>query len=190
MMNIKRTYLTYVTFIALLLVNPKTLIELVINKAHANNRVESSQPLNSSKTREAQLIKSSKLYKKANNQSEVIETILANEPVAVHHRQRAWYFVVTEQKLTGWLSMLNVRFNGVAKRTGELGVANFFGSLSKNSLPTQSTGIRGFDEADLKNAKADFNALALVNAVEVSTAQVQKFALQGQLKTKTKIEVK
>jgi len=187
MINFKSTYLT---FMALLLVNSMTLSLLIVNKAHANNKNESSQPLHSSKTRDAQLVKSSKLYKKANNQSEVIETILANEPVIVHHRQRAWYFVATEQKLTGWLSMLNVRFNGVAKRTGELGVASAFGSLTKNTLPTQSTGIRGFDEADLKKAKADFKELALVNAFQITPSQVKEFALQGQLKTNTNIEVK
>ena len=186
MMNLNKNSLT---FVALLLVSSMILSLLVANKADANNKSESSQVIQPNKARDAQLIKSSKLYKKSNNQSEVIETILANEAVVVHHRQRAWYFVATEQKLTGWLSMLNVRFNGVAKRTGELGVANAFGSLTK-TLPTQSTGIRGFDEADLKKAKANFKELAIVNAFHVSAAQVKEFALQGQLKTNTKIEVK
>ena len=86
--------------------------------------------------------------------------------------------------------MLNVRFNGVAKRTGELGVASAFNSMSKNTLPTQSTGIRGFDEADLKKAKADFKQLAIVDAFQVSAAQASEFARQGQLNVNTNIEVK
>ncbi len=181
---------TYLVFITLFLVNSTLLNLSVINKANANNQSELAKPVQPSKTREAQLIKNSKLYQQANNQSEVIETILANKPVVVHQRQQAWYFVATEQKLTGWLSMLNVRFNGVAKRTGELGVASAFGSLSKNTLPTQSTGIRGFDESDLKKAKANFEQLAIANAFQIPLSQVKEFAQQGQLKTNAKVEVK
>jgi len=186
MMSFKSIYISFI----LLLAYSMTLNLFVVNKIHANSIKEPNQGLQSNKTREAQLIKSSQLFKKANNQSEIIKIVSANEPVVVHHRQKAWYFVATEQKLTGWLSMLNVRFNGVAKRTGELGFTDAFGSLSKNTLPTQSTGIRGFDEAELQKAKANFEQLALVNAIQISAAQVKEFAIQGQLKTKTKIEVK
>ena len=187
MINLKNTYLIHVT---LLLITSVSANLLVFNEANANNKSESVQSSNSRETRDAQLIKSSKLHQQADNKSEVIDTVLANKAVVVHKRQRAWYFVATEQKVTGWLSMLNVRFNGVAKRTGELGVASAFNSLSKNTLPTQSTGIRGFDEADLKKAKADFNQLAIVNAYQISSSQVEAFARQGQLKTNKEVKVK
>lgn len=185
MVNFKNNYsLLLFLFISTLMV----INLLVINKVNASDTNKNQQ--HSQQTRDAQLIKKSKLYQQANNQSNVIETISAGVPVVVHNRERSWYFVATEQKLTGWLSMLNVRFSGVAKRTSKLGVASAFNSLSKNTLPTQSTGIRGFDEADLKRAKADFKQLALVNAFQISPSQVKAFARQGQLKTNKKIEVK
>ena len=181
----------YTIFIVLLLIGTAGINLLVVNKVIAANKSEQVQPSHQvNETRAAQLVKNSKLYQHADNQSAAIETILANKLVTVHHRQRAWYFVATEHKLTGWLNMLNVRFNGVAKRTGELGIASAFGSLSNNTLPTQSTGIRGFDEEDLKKAKADFQQLSLINAFQIPPSQVEEFARQGQLMTKINIEVK
>lgn len=81
-------------------------------------------------------------------------------------------------------------FSGVAKRTGKLGVASTFGSLSKNALPTQSTGIRGGDEADLKKAQANLEQLAIVNTYQIPLPEAQEFAQQGKLKTNKNIEVK
>jgi len=173
---------------ALTLIGVMTTCLLVANYANANDEDEVKQSIQ--QTRDAQLIKDSKLYQEANYRSEVVETMVAQEPVVVHRRERAWYFVATEQKITGWLSMLNVRFNGLAKRKGELGIRSALGSLGKNTLPTQSTGIRGFDETDLKKAKADLKQLAIVNTFQVSTSQAEAFARQGQLKTNSNIEVK
>ena len=185
MMNIKNTYRL---FLLLFIMSFMVINLLIVNQVKAGSISDAEKQ--SSKTRAALLVKKSKLYQQANNQSDVIETISTGKPVVVHRRQRAWYFVATEQKLTGWLSMLNVRFSGVAKRTGELGVASAFNSISNNTLPTQSTGIRGFDEADLKKAKADFKQLAIVDAFQISAAQASEFARQGQLNVNKNIEVK
>ena len=190
MMNIKNTYRL---FLLLFIMSFMVINLLIVNQVKAgsiSDAEKQSSKTQSSKTRAALLVKKSKLYQQANNQSDVIETISTGKPVVVHRRQRAWYFVATEQKLTGWLSMLNVRFSGVTKRTGELGVASAFNSISNNTLPTQSTGIRGFDEADLKKAKADFKQLAIVDAFQISAAQASEFARQGQLNVNKNIEVK
>jgi hypothetical protein len=185
MVNLKSSRLTF----WLLLITASSVINLLlVNTLNANNIGDKvKQP---KQTRTAQVIKMSNIFQQADNQSKVIETISEQEPVVVHRRQKAWYFVATKQKLTGWLSMLNVRFSGVAKRTGEFGVSSALSSLGKNALPTESTGIRGFDEADLQKAKANFEQLALVNTFQVSLNQAGEFAQQGQLKTNSTIEVK
>lgn len=187
MINHKNIYKTLIGALltALLIAHPQ-----IISQTKANNLVKPTHLAKSNKVRTAQLIKNSELFQQADNQSKVVKTVLANESIVVHKRQRAWYFVATEQKLTGWLSMLNIRFNGVAKRTGELGISSAFGSLSKNTLPTQSTGIRGFDEADLKKATADLKQLAIVNSYQIPLVQAEEFARQGQLKANMNIEVK
>ena len=133
------------------------------------------------------LVKDSALFQQPNNQSEIISTILADKTVTIKERKLAWYRTITERQLTGWISMLNIRFNGVEKRDGDLGIASVVSSVINDTLPTQSTGIRGFDEADLKKAQANFDQLAIVNSYGVSKQSAQKFAQQGNLHINTTI---
>lgn len=123
------------------------------------------------------------LHKQPKYQSDVLTQLLANENVNVARRHRAWYQVLTAQQQRGWVKMLNVRFVGVMKRQGELGVKSVFDSLTKQVTPTASTGIRGFDEEALKTAKADLEQLDLLASYQGNAKRAKDFARAGKIKS-------
>ena len=148
--------------------------------------------------RSGKLVKQSNLFKHADQQSEVISVLKAQGNIKVKSRQRAWYFISSKKSsensstdpainkkgympLYGWVSMLNVRFLVQAKRKGELGLSKAFSSMSKSSLPTVSTGVRGFDEDDLKKSQADLKQIELLHAFSVSKKSAKAFAQAGNL---------
>ncbi len=136
------------------------------------------------------LINDSPLYLSPQYKSDVIQQLGKDEPLSIYQRQRAWYYVLTQDQQNGWVKMLNVRFFGASKRAGELGVKNVFDSvLSRQVSPTASTGIRGFDEADLKAAKADLAQLAVLSSYQLTAEQAKKFAASGQLKVNKSVRV-
>jgi len=146
------------------------------------------------KIRMGQVIKKTTLLKQPSYQSESAGSVAAKENINIQKRKSAWYLISTDKivqkgQVSGWVSMLNVRFIATAKREGELGVASLFSSATNDSLPTVSTGVRGFDENDLKNAKADLKQLILLNTYAVSTGAAARFAQQGKLQA-NKIKVK
>ncbi len=154
------------------------------NDAFADNL--SSQGQNAERI--GQLIKQTNLLKLPEHQSDVIGSAKADKDISIKTRQRAWYYISSglvpeSEQLSGWVSMLSVRFTGSAKREGDLGINSLFSSATKGSLPTVSTGVRGFDEADLKNAKANISQLALLDGYSVSSGIAARFAKQGKLKS-------
>jgi len=155
-------------------------------------------PETANKVRLGHVIKKTNLLKQPSYQSDVSGSVTANESININSRKRAWYFISTKtvpqispqaEHLSGWVSMLNVRFIATAKREGELGVESLFSRVTNDSLPTVSTGVRGFDENDLKNSKADLKQLLLLNTYIVSTGAAARFAQQGKLQA-NKIKVK
>jgi hypothetical protein len=140
-----------------------------------------------------QLVRHTNLLKNAEAKSEVITVLKAEENITIKYRQRAWYFISPTNKLdislnnstnkqfanvplSGWVNMLNVRFLAQAKREGELGFSAAFSSMSKGTLPTVSTGVRGFDDNDLQNSQADFNQVERLHKYKVSKESAVKFA--------------
>ena len=53
--------------------------------------------------------------------------------------------------------------------------------MSKGSLPTVSTGVRGFDDDDLEKSRADFEQVARLNSFAVSKELAKQFAQSGKL---------
>ena len=115
------------------------------------------------------------------NQGKTLAVLKVDESIIVLNRERAWYQVSTEKNLLGWLNMLNVRLVNAAKREGEVGFSALLGSATKNTDPTVSTGIRGFDDEDIKQAKADMKQVELLNNYVVSIPTATNFAQAGLL---------
>ena len=164
----------------------------ILNTSFAVEPKLSSQK--SIQARSGQVIRNSNLLNRPSFQSDIITRVKADEVIGINSRTRAWYFISTakipnDKQLSGWISMLNIRFIAGAKREGELGVKSLFSNINNDSLPTISTGVRGFDEDELKNAKADLNQLALLKTYAVSRDTAMRFAQQAKLQSnKTKVK--
>lgn len=135
------------------------------------------------------VVNQSDLHKAPKYKSAVIANLAVDDAVSVKQRSRAWYQISTETQTDGWVKMLNIRFVGVLKRQGELGVQDLFDSVvTRQVSTTQSTGIRGFDEEDLKNAKADLTQLAILSSYNVSSENAAAFAHQGKLRVNKSVD--
>lgn len=142
-----------------------------------------------SSSRIASTVKNTQVLKLPKFQSDVVASLNKDQQVNITLRQRAWYFIsvgnearqVEPTSTSGWVNMLSVRFLSTPKREGDLGIGALYQSVSKDSLPTVSTGVRGFDEQKLKQAKADFTQLTLLKQYQVSKEQALNFAKQGQI---------
>ena len=146
---------------------------------------------NEKNLQQAKVVSNSALYKLPQYKSPVITELTTDKTIHVFQRKRAWYQVKTDNDLNGWIKMLNVRFIGVLKREGELGVKDMFDSvITRQTKPTTSTGIRGFDEEDLQKAKADLQQLALLNSYQISADKAQSFAVKGKLKRNDAVNAK
>lgn len=134
--------------------------------------------------KKGKVVMPSNLFNAPQHNSQIIGEISKDDDITIYKRQRAWYNILTRQQLNGWVKMLNVKFIGSAKREGEIGVKDVFTSvISKNISPTASTGVRGFDEDDLKNAKADLKQLSLLLSFQTTALSAVDFAQKGHLKT-------
>jgi hypothetical protein len=150
--------------------------------------------------RNAQLVQNAKVLKQASPKGKVITILAKNEKIIVKSRERAWYFISqgemaidqagTEPSVvsapnnnivSGWVSMLSVRFLAQAKRGGETGLGSLLKSEDNDVLPTVSTGVRGFDDSDLKKSHADFSQIKLLDKYSQSKESALSFAKKGKL---------
>ena len=132
--------------------------------------------------RAAQLVHDSPLTKSPQANASKVKMLKKDQQILVKKRQRAWYQVLTEDKASGWLKMLDVRFIAQAKREGEFGVKKAWNSLTTGRTEaTASTGIRGFDEEDLKKAVAAPDQVALLTQFSSSKEKARAFAQKARL---------
>ena len=129
------------------------------------------------------LVFKSHVFEEPKLQSKSIKILNANEAIKVHRRQRAWYNISSNDELLGWVKMLNIRFAGVMRRESEIGVLSLLSSTRSSNLPTVSTGVRGFDEEDLKKAKANIKQIEILNSYVVQPENLLDFIREGRLFT-------
>jgi hypothetical protein len=174
---------------------PTAMLILTISTLNISFAFEKKLALQTpSKVRLGEIIKDTHLLKQPHYQSDTLVLVKAEENININSRKSAWYFISTMSNQTtetfsGWVSMLNVRFVSAPKREGELGVQSLFSSVINDSLPTVSTGVRGFDEDKLKNTKPDISQLSLLESYAVSSDTAVAFAHLANL-TSNKMKVK
>jgi len=131
----------------------------------------------------AQLVKDTHLLKAPKAKAEKLASMDKNQKVTIQQRQRAWYQVLTEDKSTGWLKMLEVRFLEFTKKEGQSGLKKLWNSVTAGKTDTTvSTGVRGFDEEDLKKATAAPKQVEQLASYSVDKKQAKAFAKQGGIK--------
>lgn len=134
----------------------------------------------------AQVVQETQLVQTPAHDATALETLQKDQTITVKKRQQAWYQIHTDNDINGWVKMLSVRFLAAPKRDSETGLGSLWNSItSGKSDSTVSSGIRGFDEQDLRNAKANKDQVVLLATYRHTKEQAQAFARQGQLISNT-----
>jgi hypothetical protein len=138
----------------------------------------------------AKMVRKSNLHEQPKPTSAVKSTLSAESNIQITKRHRAWYNIKSSTSMEGWVKMLNVRFIDGVKREGQIGVEGVFENMvTRQLLPTASTGVRGFDEAALKKATANKEEVKKLHNLKVDREQVNHFASEVSLVTNNSVEI-
>jgi hypothetical protein len=115
--------------------------------------------------------------------------IAANQPATILARRGAWANVEVGGK-TGWVRVLNLRLEpaagspGGARPTGASG--NPLSMLQTGSSGrTVTTGVKGMDEEDIRNATPDYAAVEQLGTLAESAEDARANAVKSNLKENT-----
>jgi hypothetical protein len=119
-----------------------------------------------------------------------IATVPEKTVVEIVTRQGGWMKVKTaDAKQQGWIRMLSVRLGSPDQKPqggGSLLSALSIGSRPKPSTTsTVTTGVRGFSEEDLANAKPNAAELEKMKGFAASAEEATQLAQSGKLAAKT-----
>ena len=130
----------------------------------------------------ATLVVDSELKSQPGFQAKSLKSLKAGESVNINKRERGWYQVETDSQQTGWVTLLQVKLAPVEQTNSNNGQSRVVSLRSGHSQITATTGVRGIGEADIANAKADFEAVESAKKYKVSTKNAKKFAASIPLK--------
>lgn len=109
--------------------------------------------------------------------------VTANQPVTILERRGAWASVESNGA-RGWVRLLNLRLEAGAARPG--GARPGMASLRTGSSGrTATTGIKGMDEEDVRNATPDYQELELLGTLAVTADDARATAQKAALKENT-----
>ncbi|WP_168204282.1 SH3 domain-containing protein [Aliikangiella coralliicola] len=133
----------------------------------------------------ATLVVDSTLKDSPGFQAKNLFTVKKGQSVEIKKRQGGWYQVQLPNKKAGWLTMLQVKFQRVTPSKKKGSKYSEISLRRGGSNITATTGVRGIGEADIKNAKADFNALEIAKRFKVSEKEAKSFAGKIPLKSQS-----
>lgn len=117
--------------------------------------------------------------------AETVVTLPEKTKVEIASRQGAWMLIKTADAREGWIRMLSVRLgspDGKQQSGGNLlsalGIAN---RPRPATTSTVTTGVRGFSEEDLANAKPNAAEVEKMKSFSATTAQAATLAESGML---------
>jgi hypothetical protein len=112
-------------------------------------------------------------------------TLPEKTTVEIVTRQGAWMQIKTADVKQGWIRMLSVRLGSPDQKANS--GANLLSALGIGSRPrpattaTVTTGVRGFSEEDLANAKPNAAEVEKMKSFAATPAQAAKLAESGKL---------
>ena len=113
--------------------------------------------------------------------AKAVGALSQGDKVQILDRQRGWY-QIKSAKGQGWVRMLSVRRGEARKRSFDpRGVLDLASGRSGTGQVVATTGIRGLDEEDLKEAKYSESEVKKVESFTVSQEQVRRFVVAGNL---------
>lgn len=115
--------------------------------------------------------------------AKALGTLKPGDPVQIVKRDGAWLQITSPKK--GWVKMLSIRKGGAAATGATLsGVAALASGRAGTGKIVSTTGIRGLNEEELKNAKFNEKEVKAVESYSVSKGDAEKFASVGKLKAR------
>jgi hypothetical protein len=119
-----------------------------------------------------------------------VATLPEKTVVEIVTRQGGWMKVkTTDAKQQGWIRLLSVRLGSPDQKPQ--GGGSLLSALSIGSRPrpsttsTVTTGVRGFSEEDLANAKPNAGELDKMKGFAATAEEASQLAENGKLATKT-----
>ena len=106
-------------------------------------------------------------------------SVTANEAVEIVQRQGAWVRVAVGGK-TGWVRRLNMRMGG-ATLPDSKGKTNTAFLTTGSSGRTVTTGVKGLDEENIRNATPDAAELETLNGLGVTADDAKALAASDKL---------
>ena len=143
-------------------------------------------PMTVSASESGVAVKNCKVLDEPFADAQEITSLKAGDPVEIGIRKGGWMKVTTKGK-TGWVRMLFIRRGEAAKTSvateasGVLGLAT--GRSGKGNV-VATTGVRGLNEEELKEAKFNPQEFAKLKTYATSVREAQSFAKEGELKAK------
>lgn len=133
--------------------------------------------------------KSTDLKKEPFTDADTVATLPEKSPVEILNRQGPWMKIKSaDGKQQGWVRMLSVKLgNADQKPTGGGGGGSLLSALGIGSKPQAAgnsqvtTGVRGFSEEDLKNAKPNPAEVEKMKGFSVTKEEAVKVAESGKL---------
>jgi hypothetical protein len=124
------------------------------------------------------LVRASDLKKEPFFDAANVSSLPEQARVEVLKRQGGWTQVKTDSGATGWVRMLSLRMGDAAPaRQGSSGFSQLFNvARTGSSGNTVTTGVRGLDKEQIKNAVPNPAELAKLDAFRMSRADAEKFA--------------
>lgn len=117
-----------------------------------------------------------------------LATLPEKTTVEIITRQGAWMQIKTADAKQGWIRMLSVRLGSPDQKPQSGG--NLLSSLAISSRPrpattsTVTTGVRGFSEEDLANAKPNAEEVEKMKSFAATAAEASQLAESGKLVAK------
>lgn len=97
-------------------------------------------------------------------------------------REGGWYQVAPTAQPQGWVRLFALQLSKSLFRPDNQPLTDLKGLvLPGHNQVTSSTGVRGLDKVAIETAKADFNALVSLQALQQRPAAAQAFAAEGGL---------
>jgi hypothetical protein len=120
--------------------------------------------------------------------------VTPNQPVTILERRGAWANVESNGK-AGWVRLLNLRLEprpgspAAARPAGASPPVNLANPASLlrtgSSGRTVTTGVKGMDEEDIRNATPDFDQVGLLDRIASDAADARSAAQKQNLKENT-----
>jgi hypothetical protein len=132
-------------------------------------------------------VRATDLQAQAQSDAATVANLPENTKVEVLRRVGAWDEVKTASGQTGWVRMLNLRFdvNNAGKGSGTAGTLGALSGLLStgrtSNTATVTTGVRGLTEEDLKNAQANPAELEKMQRFAADKVTADKFAQRAKL---------